>query len=100
MRSKRPRTVDSKRKRDEALNLADFKIDDILTIPGDRLLAEVAEDFGNPAFLAAEFDSIAFPFTSSHHDGATNPDDAAATSFVQQAPFGIASLQALSGALP
>jgi len=92
--------VDSRRKRDEALNLADFKIDDILSVPGDRLFAEVTEDFGDPAFLAAEFDSIALSVMSSHHDGAVNPDEAAATSSVARARLGVAALRAFSGPSP
>ncbi len=55
-----------KERRDQALNIADFKIDDILSIPGERLLAEVAEDHGHPAHLAAAFDAIAAPFVSGH----------------------------------
>ena len=66
MSNNRPRAVDSKHKRDEAFAVADFKIDDILNVPGDQLLAEVAEDFGDPAFLAAQFDSIALPAVSTH----------------------------------
>src|SRR5215471_6551375 len=94
MSNQKPRTVDSRHKRDEALNLADFKIDDILNVPADRLLAEVAEDFGDPAFLAVEFDSIALPVMSSYHDSAVNPDEAAAASPVRQATPDIASFGA------
>ena len=100
MSNERPRAVDSRRKRDEALNLADFKIDDILSVPGDRLFAEVAEDFGDPAFLAAEFDSIALSVVSSHQDGAVNPDAAAATSSVRRATLGAAALRAFSWPSP
>ncbi len=94
MSKKRPQAVDSKQKRDEALNIADFKIDDILNVRGDQLLAEVSEDFGNPTLLAAEFDSIAFPVMSSHDNSAVKQGDAAVTLSVQQAAPGAASLRA------
>jgi hypothetical protein len=71
--------VDPKREGDEALNVADFKIDDILNVPGDQLLAEVAEDFGDPAFLAAQFDLIALPAVSSHNPSRFNRAGAMAT---------------------
>jgi cell division septation protein DedD len=73
--SNRP-TMDEKQKLDTALNLADFKIDDLANVPGDRLLAEVAEDFGHPEFLAEAFDAIAFPVLS-NRSGAV--DEGAAT---------------------
>jgi hypothetical protein len=63
--------------RNEALNLADFKIDDILTASDDQLLAEVAENCGDPGMLAAEFDAIAFPVISRHIGGAVNQSDVA-----------------------
>jgi hypothetical protein len=66
MTNHRPRTMDEKQKRDEALNLADFKVDDIMRVPADELQAETAEDFGDPAFLAEEFDAIARPVMSRH----------------------------------
>ena len=64
--------MDPKHKSDEALNVADFRIDDILNVPGDQLLAEVAEDFGDPAFLATQFDSTALPTVSSHNRSGVN----------------------------
>src|ERR1700730_6590025 len=94
MSNKRPQAVDSKQKRDEALNVADFKIDDILNVRGDNLLAEVAENFGNPTLLAAEFDSIAFPVMSSHDNSAVKQGDTAVNLSVQQAAPGTASLRA------
>ncbi len=95
MSNDRPRAVDSKHKRDEALNVADFKIDDILSVPGDQLLAEVAEDFGDPAFLAAQFDSIALPALSSQSNSGVNRGGATATFPVQPAALGAVSLRAL-----
>ena len=71
--------MDSNQTRDQALRVADFKIDDILSVPGDQLLAEVAEDFGDPALLAAEFDAIASPVLSRHDDGAVSEAGAATT---------------------
>jgi cell division septation protein DedD len=62
--------MDEKRKRDAALNLADFKVDDIASAPGDQLLAEVAEDFGDTAYLAAAFDAIASPLIANQGGGA------------------------------
>jgi hypothetical protein len=75
----RLQTMDSKQTRDQALRVADFKIDDILSVPGDQLLAEVSEDFGDPALLAAEFDAIASPALSRYEQSAVNQDAAAAT---------------------
>jgi len=92
--NKRPRSVDAKDKRDEALNLADFKIDDILSMPGDRLLVEIGEDFGDPARLAAEFDVIAFALLSGRHDSAVDPGQAGATSVAQPAGADVGSTRA------
>src|SRR5215471_3078707 len=100
MSDKRPRPVyakdkvDAKDKRDESLNLADFKIDDILSTPGNQLLAEIGEDFGDPARLAAEFDQLAFPLLSSSHESAVDPGQAEATSAVAPAAAGMASTRA------
>ena len=96
MSNNRLRAVDPKRKGDEALNVADFKIDDILNVPGDQLLAEVAEDFGDPAFLAAQFDSIALPGVSSHNRRGVNWGGAMVTFPVQPAAPGAASARAFS----
>jgi cell division septation protein DedD len=46
--------------------LADVLVEDILNTPGDQLLAEVAEDYGNARALAAAFDKIALRAKSSH----------------------------------
>src|SRR5262245_64316729 len=100
MSNDRPRAVDPKRNGDEALNVADFKIDDILNVPGDQLLAEVAEDFGDPAFLAAQFDSIALSPVSSRDSGGVNRCRAAATVPVQPAAPGAASVRALRRPTP
>src|SRR5215470_15504244 len=94
MSNNTPRAVDSRHKSDEALNVADFKIDDILNLPGDQLLAEVADDFGDPAFLADQFDSIALPAASSHNRNRVNRRGAMATLPVQPAVPGAASVQA------
>ena len=94
MSNNRRRAVDSNLKRNEALNVADFKIDDILNVPGDQLLAEVAEDFGDPAFLAAQFDSIALSPVSSRDSSGVNRRRAAATVPVQPAAPGAASVRA------
>ena len=91
-----PRAVDPKRKGDEALNVADFKIDDILNVPGDQLLAEVAEDFGDPAFLAAQFDSIALPAVSGHNRSGVNWSGAMASFPALPAAPGAASARAFS----
>jgi cell division septation protein DedD len=65
-----PQTMDRKHRQDQALNLADFKIDDILSVPGDRLLAEAAEDYGHTKHLADAFDAIASPVLSRHDPAA------------------------------
>src|SRR5262245_50711134 len=96
MSNDRPRAMDSKHRSDGALNIADFKIDDILDVPGDQLLAEVAEDFGDPAFLAAQFDSIALPAVSGHNStgrgsSGVNRRGATVTFPVQPAAPGAAS---------
>jgi cell division septation protein DedD len=96
MSNNRPRAVDPKRKRDEALNVADFKIDDILNVPGDQLLAEVAEDFGDPGFLAAQFDSIALPGVSSHNRRGVDWGGAMVTFPAQPAAPGAACARAFS----
>jgi hypothetical protein len=96
MSNNRPRAVDPKRKSDEALNVADFKIDDILNVPGNQLLAEVAKDFGDPAFLAAQFDSTALPAVSGHDRGGVNRDAAVTTFSVWPAALGAASVRAFS----
>jgi cell division septation protein DedD len=93
MSNNTPRAADSKQ-RDEALNVADFKIDDILNVPSDQLLAEVAEDFGDPAFLATQFDSIALPAVSTHDMSGFNRPKAMATWRVQPAAPGAASVRA------
>jgi cell division protein FtsN len=100
MSNNRPRAVDSKHKSNEALNVADFKIDDILNVPGDQLLAEVAEDFGDPAFLAAQFDSIALLAVASRDRSGVNRGRAMATFPVQPAASGVALVRALPRRLP
>jgi hypothetical protein len=70
--------MNANQQRNEAINIADFKIDDILSTPGDQLLAEVAEDYGDQGTLAAEFDAIAFPVITRHIDGAVKPGGSAA----------------------
>lgn len=50
-----------------ALALADFEVDDILATPGERLMTEAGEDFGDPAALAAAFDAIAAPLLAPAH---------------------------------
>src|SRR5262245_41778922 len=96
MSNNRPRAVDPKHKGDEALNVADFKIDDILSVPSDQLLGEVAEDFGDPAFLAAQFDSIALPGVSSHNRRGVNWGGARVTFPAQPAAPGAASARTFS----
>jgi hypothetical protein len=66
--------MDPKKRQDQALNLADFRIDDMLSVPGDRLLAEVAEDHGQPTHLAEAFDTIASPLLSHHDAGVVGQD--------------------------
>ena len=80
-----PHTMDEKQQRDPALELADFKIDDMSSVSGERLLAEVAEDFGDPAHLAAAFDAIALPIIAKHGGGAVD-EPAAALSVAFAAP--------------
>ncbi len=70
--------MNANRKRNDALNVADFKIDDILSTRGDQLLAEVAEDYGDPGVLAAEFDAIAFSVLSQNGERAVGQGDPAA----------------------
>src|SRR5262249_24838951 len=72
----------------------DFKIDDILNVPGDQLLAEVAEDFGDAAFLAAQFDSIALPAVSSHDTSGVGRGGAMTTFAIQPAAPDAASVRA------
>lgn len=84
-------------RQNEALDLGDFEIDDILSTPGERLLAEVGEDFGDPMFLAAEFDAIALPLLSG---GAADRVQAASAAAVAQADAGVASPPARPAALP
>jgi cell division septation protein DedD len=91
--------MDAKQRRDQALNLAEFKIDDILSMPVDRLLAEVAEDHGQPTRLAAAFDAIASPLLSSHDSGAVRQGGALAITLPQAAPDA-ASLAAASPPSP
>jgi hypothetical protein len=71
--------MNANRKQNEALNIADFKTDDILSASDDQLLAEVGEDRGDPLMLAAEFDAIASPVISRHLGGAINQGDAPTT---------------------
>jgi cell division septation protein DedD len=85
MTNDRPHTMDEKQKRDASLHLADFKIDDMSSVPGERLLAEVAEEFGDPAHLAAAFDAIAFPVIANQGGGAVN-EGAAAFSAARTTP--------------
>src|SRR5215467_11301628 len=96
MSNSRSRAADPKRESAEALNVADFKIDDMLNVPGDQLLAEVAEDFGDPAFLAAQFDSIALSTVSGHNRSGINRGGAMATFPVQPAALGAASVRTFS----
>jgi SPOR domain len=93
-------TGERKGQKNEALNLADFEIDDILSMPGERLLAEVGEDFGDPASLAAEFDAIALPLLSSAQGGAADWAAAASVSAVAQTASGIASRRTSPAAPP
>jgi hypothetical protein len=92
--------VDGRDKKNEALNLADFEIDDILSTPCERLLAEVGEDFGDPAFLAAEFDAIALPLLPGAQGGAADRAAAASASAVAQTASGVASWRAPPAASP
>jgi hypothetical protein len=59
--------------------LAEFRIENILSASGDQLLAEVAEDHGDPHALAAEFDAIVRPIMSSHSDRSIEQSSIAAT---------------------
>jgi hypothetical protein len=68
--------MNANRKRNEALNIADFKTDDILSASDVQLLGEVGEDCGDTLMLAAEFDAIASPVISRHLVGAVNRGDA------------------------
>jgi cell division septation protein DedD len=86
--------MDSKQARQEALNLADFKIDDILSAPREQLLAEAAEDFGHPGFLAAAFDKIASAVMSGRDDGAVDQGAEAAS---QHAVPGATAFPAILG---
>ena len=87
--------MDPRQTRDQALNLADFKTDDILSVRGDRLLAEVAEDCGHPTHLADAFDAIASPVLSRHDAGTVERGAAAANSSLPHAALGAASLAAV-----
>jgi DamX protein len=92
--------MDPKQKRDQALNLAEFEIDDILSAPGDRLLAEVAEDYGHPTHLADAFDAIASPLLSRHDPVAIGQGAAPAITALPHAAPGAVSLAAASRPLP
>ena len=50
--------------------LAEFLVEDILSMSDDQLLAEVTDDCGTPDALAAEFDSIVSPVVSEHNTSA------------------------------
>jgi hypothetical protein len=47
--------------------IADFVVEDILSVSDDQLLAEAVEDYGSSSALAAEFDAITHPAMSSHN---------------------------------
>jgi hypothetical protein len=100
--SKEQETVIAGRKgqKNEALDLADFEVDDILSTPGERLLAEAGEDFGDPTLLAAEFDAIALPLLSGADGAAAARVAAASASGVAQAAAGVASWRASPAASP
>jgi hypothetical protein len=60
--------VKRERDRHEPLDtLAEFLVEDILSMSDDQLLAEVTDDCGAPDALAAEFDSIVSPVVSEHN---------------------------------
>jgi hypothetical protein len=62
--------------REAVASLDDLIVDDILSMSDDQLLAEAAEDYGNPGALAAEFDAITLPAMSSHNNSAIEQNDA------------------------
>jgi hypothetical protein len=63
--------VKRERDRHEPLDtLAEFLVEDILSMSDDQLLAEVTDDCGAPDALAAEFDSIVSPVVSEHNTSA------------------------------
>jgi len=84
----------------QALDVADFEIDDILSTPDDRLLAEVGEDFGDPTVLVAEFDAIALSLLSGTPRGEADRTVATGVSAAVEAAAGIASWRASPPALP
>jgi hypothetical protein len=86
--------MDGKQGQDQALNLADFKIDDMLSVPGDHLLAEVVEDHGHETRLAEAFDAIASPVLSRHGAGAIAQGSAPAIPSAPDAAPDAASLAA------
>jgi hypothetical protein len=50
--------------------IADFVVEDILSVSDDQLLAEAAEEYGSSGALAAEFDAITLPAMSSRNTSA------------------------------
>src|ERR1700704_2072649 len=59
--------------------LADVLVEDILCTPGDKLLAEVAEDYGNPRAFADSFDKVVSRARSSHDGLVAKASPAVAT---------------------
>jgi hypothetical protein len=78
--------------------IADFIVEDILSVSDDQLLAEAAEDYGNPIALAAEFDSIALPAMSRHNTSAVT--NSPATAHAPQIALAEARLRAFAGPSP
>jgi len=90
--SERPEALTGRQQeKSQALDVADFEIDDILSTPGERLMAEVGEDFGDPTFLVAEFDAIARPLLSGARGGEAGPAAAAPAAAVAPPSPSVAS---------
>jgi hypothetical protein len=64
--------------------LADFVVEDILSVSDDQLLAEAVEDYSSSGALAAEFDAITLPAMSSHNTGAIKQSLSATNGTSQQ----------------
>jgi hypothetical protein len=62
-----------RQERRDLASLSDFMSEDILSTPGIALIEEVAEDCGDPEFLASAFDRIASAILAGRHKSLPAP---------------------------